>query len=194
MQGYWLSDHEVTQAEYLALMGDNPSWFKGDLNRPVEQVSWFDAVQYCEMLTERERANGHITVQQAYRLPTEAEWEHAARAGTTGAWYGELDSIAWYGNPSNEPTQHVRLKAANAWGLHDMIGNVWEWCSDWYGAYPTERVTDPTGPSSGLVRIVRGGGWNVSAGTTRSAFRLNRDPGYRFRDLGFRPALSSLVP
>jgi len=191
-QGFWMSDHEVTQGEYQAVMGNNPSYFKGDLNRPVEQVSWDDAVLYCQKLTERERAGGQITAQQAYRLPTEAEWEYAARAGTTGARYGELDTIAWwYGNAGNQ-THPVKQKAANGWGLHDMIGNVWDWCSDWYGEYPTGSVTDPRGPSSGSVRVARGGSWFDGAGGARSAYRGRSDPGSRYGSLGFRPALSSV--
>ncbi len=190
-QGFWLSDHEVTQAEYQSVMGSNPSQFKGDLNRPVEMVSWDDAVAYCQKLTERERAAGRITAQQAYRLPTEAEWEYAARAGTTGARYGELDAIGWYYGNSGNQTHAVKQKAANAWGLHDMIGNVWEWCSDWYGEYPTGSVTDPTGPSSGSFRVNRGGSWLNDAMYARSADRGRLDPGNRVNCVGFRPALSS---
>jgi len=191
-QGFWMSDHEVTQGEYQAVMGNNPSYFKGDLNRPVETVSWDEAVLYCQKLTERERAAGRITAQQAYRLPTEAEWEYAARAGTTGARYGELDTIAWWNGNAGNQTHPVKQKAPNAWGLYDMLGNVWEWCSDWSGEYPTGSVTDPTGPNSGSVRVIRGGSWDVGAGRARSAGRDRGVPGSRFSDLGFRPALSSV--
>jgi formylglycine-generating enzyme required for sulfatase activity len=125
-QGFWISDHETTQAEYQLVMGSNPSFRKGE-SLPVETVSWNDAVAYCQKLTERERAGGRITAQQAYRLPTEAEWEYAVRAGTTGARYGELDAIAWHGGNSGNQTHPVKQKAANAWGLHDMMGNVSEW-------------------------------------------------------------------
>ena len=190
-QGFWLSDHEVTQSEYRSVMGFNPSFFKGDLNRPVETVSWDDAVRYCQKLTERERAAGLITAQEAYRLPTEAEWEYAARAGTTEARHGELDAIAWWSGNSGNQTRPVKQKAPNAWGLYDMIGNVWEWCSDWYGAYPTGNVTDPTGPGSGTDRVDRGGGWGSGAERARSAYRDGDDPGTRFT-LGFRPALSAV--
>jgi hypothetical protein len=188
-QGFWMSDHETTQAEYQAVMGSNPSWFKGDSNRPVEQVDWNEAVLYCQKLTERERAAGRITAQQAYRLPTEAEWEYAARAGTTEARYGELDAIAWWTGNSGDQTLPVKQKAANAWGLYDMLGNVWEWCSDVYGDYPTGAVTDPTGPGSDSFRVIRGGSWDLDAGYARSAYR---GWGGRNSSLGFRPALSSV--
>jgi len=191
-RGFYLSDHEVTQSEYQAVMGNNPSQFTGDLNRPVE-MSWDDAVLYCQKLTERERAAGRITVRRAYRLPTEAEWEYAARAGTTGARYGELDTIAWWGGNAGNQTRPVKQKAPNAWGLYDMIGNVWEWCSDWYGDYPTGSVTDPTGSSSGPDRVYRGGSWDFGAGLARSAARGRYVPGGRDNGLlGFRPALSSV--
>jgi formylglycine-generating enzyme required for sulfatase activity len=190
-QGFWMSDHETTQAEYQAVVGKNPSNFKGD-TLPVEQVSWDDAVLYCQKLTERERAAGRITTQQAYRLPTEAEWEYAARAGTTGARYGELDAIAWWSGNSGNQTRPVKGKQANAWGLFDMIGNVWEWCADWYGDYPTGSVTDPAGPNLGSHRSVRGSGWGFDAGFARSAWRSRIVPGNRDYLLGFRPVLSSV--
>ncbi len=190
-QGFWLSDHEVTQAEYQAIMGNNPSWFRGD-SLPVEQVMWDEAVAYCQKLTERDRAAGRISAQQAYRLPTEAEWEYAARAGTTGARHGELDAIAWWHVNSGLETHEVKGKQPNAWGLYDMIGNVLEWCGDWYGGYPTGSVTDPTGPSSVSNRVNRGGSCFSGAGFARSAKRDMDGPGSRHYDLGFRPALSSI--
>jgi formylglycine-generating enzyme required for sulfatase activity len=192
-RGFWMSDHETTQAEYQAVMGNNPSWFKGT-NLPVEGVSWNDAALYCQKLTERERAAGAITAQQEYRLPTEAEWEYAARAGTTGARHGELDAIGWwYGTwSSGRQTHPVRQKAANAWGLHDMIGNVSEWCADWYGEYPTGNLTDPMGPNSGSYRVYRGGSWYFKADRQRSACRGRTTPDSHNYDLGFRPALSAV--
>ena len=117
-KGFWMSDHETTQAEYQLVMGSNPSNWKGE-RLPVEKMSWDDAVAYCKKLTERERAAGRITAQQAYRLPTESEWEYAARAGTTGPRYGELEAIAWWSGNSGSETHPVSHKAANPWGLHD---------------------------------------------------------------------------
>jgi len=190
-QGFWMSDHETTQAEYQLVMGSNPSFRKGE-SLPVETVSWNDAVSYCVNLTWRERAAGRITAQKEYRLPTEAEWEYAARAGTRGVRYGELDAIAWYGGNSGNQTQPVKQKTANVWGLYDMTGNVWEWCSDWYGDYPTGSVTDPTGSSSGVLRVHRGGGWCYDARSARSAFRDRLVSGYRRSNLGFRPVLSAV--
>ena len=172
-------------------MGGNPSHFKGS-ERPVEQVNWEEAVEYCRKLTAKQRAEGLLPDGWEWRLPTEAEWEYAARAGTTGARYGELDTIAWYDGNSGKQTHPVSQKAANAWGLYDMMGNVWEWCADWSGGYPTGSVTDPTGPSSGSGRVNRGGSWYDDAGRTRSAFRFRNAPGNRSNNLGFRPALSSV--
>ena len=198
-QGFWMSDHEVTQAEYQAVMGKNPSFFNGwpsfsavDLNRAVETVTWNEAALYCQKLTERERAAGRITAQQVYRLPTEAEWEYAARAGTTEARHGELDKIAWWLNNSGWEPHRVKQKAANAWGLYDMMGNVWEWCSDWYGGYPKMAVKDPTGPGWGSERVLRGGFWGSRADTARSAVRFRRESDFSDGYLGFRPVLSKV--
>ncbi len=190
-QGFWLSDHEVTQEEYEAIMGVNPSAFGGS-NRPVESVTWNDAVAYCRKLTLQDQGAGRITAQQAYRLPTEAEWEYAARAGTTGPWYGDLDAIAWYADNSDHSTHEVKQKTANAWGLYDMLGNVWEWCSDWRWDYPTFPVTDPTGPSVGVIRVYRGGCYEFDAASARSATRDAVEPSGWSVNLGFRVALSSV--
>ena len=196
--GFWLLDHEVTQREYEWLMRTNLSFFKGDPARPVENVSWDDAVAFCEELTKLDRQGGVISKNQAYRLPTEAEWEYACRAGTTTAVYvnygdrkTELDAIAWWGSNSMQ-THPVRQRLSNAWGLYDMIGNVFEWCSDWYGKYPTRSVTDPTGALSGTSRVIRGGSWANDAGWSRSALRNGINPVSHSPYLGFRPALSSV--
>ena len=193
--GFWISDHETTQDEYQSLMGSNPSYFQGDGSRPVERLSWNEAVAYCQKLTLRERAAGQITPQQTYRLPTEAEWEYAARAGTTGARYGDMDAIGWFDGNSGSfshpaSTHSVKQKVPNAWGLYDMIGNVWEWCADWYGEYPTGIVTDPNSVSSGPGRVLRGGCWACPAGDVRFARRGYDAPVDAALYIGFRPVLS----
>jgi formylglycine-generating enzyme required for sulfatase activity len=199
-QDYYLGAFEVTQAQYAKVMGNNPSYFQGDKvgnvvssNRPVEQVSWEDAVEFCRRLSElpEEKAAGRV-----YRLPTEAEWEYACRAGSTTAFsFGDklhsLDNYAWFSDNSNEQTHPVGQKKPNAWGLYDMHGNVWEWCCDWYGEYPKDAVSDPSGPSEGVRRVNRGGSWNNGAAYCRSSLRIRRNPAYRFPLNGFRLALSS---
>ncbi len=189
-KGYWLGKTEVTQAQWQAVMGSNPSHFKGG-SLPVEQVNWEEAMAFCRRLTERERAAGRLPAGYAYTLPTEAQWEYACRAGTTGAYAGPLDAMAWYSNNSGNRTQPVATKQANGWGFHDMHGNVWEWCLDWYGNYAAGSATDPRGPSTGSFRVYRGGGWGNSAVYCRSAYRrYSVDSRNRF--LGFRVALSSV--
>src|SRR5882762_4117815 len=139
-RGFWMGKYEVTQGEYLAVMGSNPSNFQGDTNRPVETVSWFNATNYCGKLTQRERAAGRIATNSVYRLPTEAEWEYACRGWTSARFsYGDdpdltnLTNYAWYFDNSRNMTHPVGQKLPNPWGLYDMHGNVWEWCQDWYG-------------------------------------------------------------
>ncbi len=173
------------------VMGSNPSNFKG-ANRPVEEVSWSDAVEYCRKLTAKQIDEGLLPVGWEWRLPTEAEWEYAARAGTTGPRYGEFEANAWWSGNSGGETHPVSQKVANALGLQDMMGNVWEWCSDWSEGYPTGSVADPRGPGSGSFRVRRGGSWYSDARYVRSAFRSRRDPGDRCDDMGFRPVLSSV--
>ena len=190
-RGLFLAETECTQGQWESVMGGNPSHFKGS-DRPVEQVSWGEAVEYCRKLTAKQRAEGVLPDGWEWRLPTEAEWEYAVRAGTTGLRYGELDAIAWYDGNSGSQTHPVSQKTANAWGLYDMMGNVWEWCADWSGGYPTGSVTDPTGPSSSPDRVGRGGSWHDDARFARSANRSRNDPGGRISNLGFRPALSSV--
>jgi formylglycine-generating enzyme required for sulfatase activity len=188
-RAFWLGKTEVTQAQWEAVMGSNPSRFKG-ADRPVEQVSYDDALEFCRKLTARERAAGRLPSGYEYTLPTEAQWEYACRAGTTGDYAGSLDSMGWYGDNSGRQTHSVGQKQANAWGLYDMHGNVWEWCLDWYaGSLPGGTVRDPSGPSSGSFRVIRGGSWNDAASRCRSANRNHFVPG--FFNLGFRLALSS---
>ena len=174
---FYMGKYEVTQAQWKAVMSSNPSNFKGD-NLPVEQVSWDDAQEFIKKLN----AKGEGT----YRLPTEAEWEYAARSGTTGDYAGNLDAMAWYSTNSGNKTHEVGTKQANGWGLYDMHGNVWEWCADWYGAYSSSAQTDPTGATSGSVRVFRGGGWFSDAVYLRSAIRNYNSPSYRGSVLGFR--------
>ena len=181
-EGFWMGKYEVTQGEWESVMGSNPSFYKDCGPRcPVEKVSWFDTEEFTQRLNGRESGKGY-----RYRLPTEAEWEYAARAGTTGARYGELGAIAWYDENSGDRTQPVGQKGANAWGLHDMLGNVYEWTADWYGGYPSGLVTDPHGPSSGSDRVFRGGSWSGSARGVRSAYRNGHLPGDRSDIVGFR--------
>ena len=202
----------VTQGQWTALMGNSPSYFTG-ADRPVETVSFLDALAYCNALSRA------IGVEEAYvlssvhgkpgeegfkasvhwkgldckgfRLPTEAEWEYACRAGSTGARYGALDAVAWYDSNSGLETHPVGQKAANAWGLHDTLGNVWEWCWDWYGAeYPSGLVTDPTGPATSPSRVNRGGSRSDRAKHVRAASR--GFSGSLGNDCGFRIARSGL--
>ena len=179
-EGFWLGKYEVTQAEWESVMGSNPSAFSGCGGRcPVEQVSWNDAQDFISRLNAREG-------REVYRLPTEAEWEYAARAGTTGDRYGDPDRIAWYRGNSRSETHPVGGKAPNAWGLHDMLGNVREWVGDWYGDYGSGSATDPRGPGSGSFRVSRGGSWRYGAGDVRAPYRYKVVPGYRYNALGFR--------
>ena len=200
-KGYWLGEHEVTQGQWQAVMGSNPSHFKGS-NLPVEQVSWEEAMAFCKKLTRDEKAKGRLPAGMSYTLPTEAQWEYACRAGTTDAFhYGNrLDSSMAnfdgnypYGGASKgvyrQKTTSVGSFKPNAWGLYDMHGNVWESCSDWYGSYSSGSVVDPAGARSGTNRVIRGGSWGSSARDCRSANRYRSTPGYRFNSLGFRLAL-----
>jgi formylglycine-generating enzyme required for sulfatase activity len=179
---FYMGVTEVTQAQYQAIMGTNPSKFKGATN-PVEQVDWDDATEFCKKLSEKTR--------QGVRLPTEAEWEYACRAGTATVFsFGDADSAlgdyAWYGANSGETTHPVGQKKPNAWGLYDMHGNVWEWCADWTGSYPNGAVTDPQGAAFGNRRVLRGGCWYFDPRYCRAAFRHRYDPFIRLFNLGFR--------
>lgn len=190
-RAYWLGKYEVTQRQWQAIMENNPSHFKGE-NLPVESISWDEAMAFCRRLTELEWAARRLPSGYIYTLPTEAQWEYAARAGTTGDYggTGNLDEMGWYKDYSGSKTHPVGGKQANAWGLHDMHGNVWELCADWYGAYPGGSLTNYAGRSSGASRVFRGGGWGGTAGYCRSANRGSGAPAIRSSSLGFRPALS----
>ena len=162
-------------------MGSNPSSFSNcGADCPVETASWADAQEFVRRLNEREGV-------ALYRLPTEAEWEYAARAGTTVDRYStDVDAIAWHSGNSGGAPHRVGGKEPNAFGLHDMLGNVWEWVQDWYGPYQGGSVTDPTGPSGGPHRLVRGGSWYHAASYCRAAYRGLTVPGARGGALGFR--------
>jgi formylglycine-generating enzyme required for sulfatase activity len=216
VSSFYMSRYEVTQKEYQEVMGTNPSNFKGD-NLPVERVSWFDAVEYCNARSRKEGLTPAYTIDKSrsdpnntseydeyddvrwvvtwnrnangYRLPTEAEWEYACRAGTTTAYNtgkSENNNTGWYAANSARSTQEVGRKLANAWGLYDMHGNVWEWCWDWYGNYASGAQTDPVGASSGSYRVNRGGSWQHSGQYARSASRAICRPSGWGVSLGFR--------
>lgn len=193
---FYLGKYEVTQAQWKAIMGDNPSYFNncGD-DCPVENVSWDDVQVFIRKLNSKSEGK--------YRLPTEAEWEYACRAGTTSELAGNLDAMAWYYNNSgdqrlsgewdaaklksnNNRTHRVGTKQPNNWGLYDMHGNVWEWCQDWFGEYPNEAVTDSTGGISGSHRIFRGGSMGFPADYQRSAKRAYESPQNHNLNIGFR--------
>ena len=178
-RGFWLGKYEVTQTEWEAVMGSNPSSFNGCGHCPVEEVSWNDVQDFISRLNAQEG-------REVYRLPAEAEWEYAARAGTKGDRYGDLDAIAWYGDTSGRRTHPVGGKAPNAWGLHDVLGNVVEWVGDWYGDYIGGSVTDPQGPGSGPGRVIRGGCWVGAAKHSRTSNRNVSPPDVRYDFLGFR--------
>ena len=179
-KAFELGRYEVTQAQWQSVMGSNPSIFKGS-NRPVELVSWSDVQDFLQKLNAKQ--DGY-----RYRLPTEAEWEYAARAGTTGAYAGPPASMAWYDSNSGRHTHPVGQKQPNAWGLYDMIGNVWEWVQDWYDEtfYARSPAADPVGPSGGTHRVVRGSSWYNGMSDTRLSLRFRYDPTSRDPDIGFR--------
>jgi formylglycine-generating enzyme required for sulfatase activity len=196
---FWLGKYEVTQGEYAALTGKNPSHFTNDLSHPVEKVSQVDAMAYCAALTQRERQAGRLSPHYEYRLPSEAEWEYACRAGTTNAFsFGDSQALAepfaWTEENSQASTQRVGQKHPNPWGLHDMHGNVWEWCLDWFGDYPPGDVTDPVGPATGKFKVFRGGGWNHEAKFARSSNRFMMAPSNGIYFVGFRLALAPSQP
>ena len=224
-KGFYMGKYAVRQGEYLALIGSNPSYFTTrdyngnsipqDLNRPVEQVSWIDATNYCGHLTQQEQAAGRVPLGWVYRLPTESEWEYACRAGATTAFnfgsaihggmanfddHYEYDASIgdiYFSNPAVPwlpRTTTVGSYQPNAWGLYDMHGNVWEWCRDWYGSYPAGSVTDPQGASLGSYRVFRGGDWFNNGTSCRSAYRNYINPPNYSSGIGFRVVLAPGLP
>lgn len=183
VKGFLMGKHEVTQKQYMELMGVTPSYFKGDSSLPVECVTWINAMEFCRRFSEKYNVKA--------RLPYEAEWEYAARGGTTTAYYrGEVidGSFCWYNDNSDGKTHPVGQKMLNKFGLADMIGNVWEWCMDWYGEdyYSRSPSVNPEGPLSGTHRVFRGGSWASHDGNVLTTYR-NRYSMERFNDdLGFR--------
>ena len=203
LSAFSIGKYEVTQALYESVTGNNPSKFKGG-NLPVEQVSWYDVIEFCNKLSEREGLKPAYAVNgenvewnrnaNGYRLPTEAEWEYAAKGGNgspgnyTYAGSNDVNSVAWYKDNSGNTTHAVGTKAPNGLGIYDMSGNVREWCWDWYGKYSSDAQTDPVGASSGSDRVAHGGTWLFSAGSVRSANRDYLNPNVRNHGLGFRLA------
>jgi formylglycine-generating enzyme required for sulfatase activity len=218
LTGFKMSKHQVTQAQYEAVTGNNPSSFKSPVapetstaNRPVE-MAWYDAVEFCNKLSTQEGLTPVYTITgrtpatgypitdatvtpnwsaNGYRLPTEAQWEYACRAGTTTAYNTGAtlsDSTGWYDSNSGDRTHSVGEKPANAYGLYDMHGNVWEWCWDWYSSsyYSSSPAQDPTGAVSGSFRVLRGGAWSSLGRNLRSAYRSNGYPIDRSYYIGFR--------
>lgn len=185
LSGYSIGQTEVTQELWQAVMGSNPSCFTGNLQRPVEGVSWNDCQTFISKLNQMTGKN--------FRLPTEAEWEHAARGGNQSRGYkyagsNNIDEVAWYWDNSGSTSHSVATKAPNELGLYDMSGNVYEWCQDWYGSYSSDAQTNPTGPASGSGRVSRGGSWSGNA-NCRVSFRYCYTPSFASNILGLRLAL-----
>ena len=185
LDSYYISKYPVTQGQWLGIMGYNPSEFKGDLQRPVEEVSWGDCQEFIKRLNAK--------TGKKYRLPTEAEWEYAARGGKYSKGYkyagsNDIEKVAWYWDNADGTTHTVGKKQANELGLYDMSGNVWEWCSDWYGKdyYGKSPLSNPQGPTNGKYRVLRGGSWINDAVLCRATYRILIIPSIRFSSYGLR--------
>lgn len=197
-QGFWMSQTEVTQRAYTQLTGSNPSTFSGQPEHPVEKVSWHEAIAYCHQLTQDSEKVGKLPVGYVFRLPTEAEWEYACRAGSSTRFaYGndlnesQLGRFAWYVENSDSTPHPVGQLEPNDWGLYDMHGNVWEWCLDqWHYAFPGGMQEDYQATEEGWLRVARGGSWLYSADHCRSANRDDYGPSNRCSDIGFRVVLA----
>jgi len=189
-RGFWFGQTEVTQAQYTAIMGTNPSRFiENGPNAPVERVSWISAMAFCAKLTQRERAAERLPEGYVYSLPTEAQWEYVCRAGTTSDYAGNINWMSWHETTSGGTTHAVAQLEPNAWKFYDLSGNVLEWCYDWYGAYPGGEVIDPEGPPRGSFRMARGGSWRVGGDIGRSAARAGGSAAREDYTIGFRLAL-----
>ena len=196
LDGYWIAETEVTQALWYEVVGTEKGWTQGygyGTNYPAYYVSYDEAKDFCNKLNEL------TDNKYGFRLPTEAEWEYAARGGNKSHGYtysgsNTLDNVAWYSGNSNSKTHVVKTKATNELGIYDMSGNVWEWCSDWYGSkYYSEsgNLHNPKGPSTGGARVLRGGSWSSDAENCRVANRSNNNPDFSYFSIGFRLAVSS---
>lgn len=186
LSDYYIGETEVTQELWQAVMGSNPSYFTGNLQRPVEEVSWNDCQTFITKL--------NALTGETFSLPTEAEWEYAARGGNKAQGYlysgsNTIGDVAWYTSNSSSTTHPVKTKQANELGIYDMSGNVWEWCADWYGSYSSSAQTDPVGPSSGSGRVLRGGSWGSNATYCRVANRDGIAPAYVSDRNGLRLSL-----
>ena len=196
---FWIGRFEVTQGEFMAVLGRNPSHFTGNSNRPVEKVTFLDASAYCSALSRSEREAGRLPPEYEYRLPYEAEWEYACRAGATNRFnFGDEtslgDQFAWTAENSDAMTHPVGMKRPNSWGLYDMHGNVWEWCFDWFEPYPAAPLTDPVGPATSKFKLFKGGGWNQDLPYASASSRFMMSPSNGIHFVGFRVALGPNQP
>lgn len=190
--GFFFSETLCTQGQWSLLMPHNPSKFR-DADRPVEQVNWDEAREFARKLTEFHHRSGLISAGWRWDLPTEAQWEYACRVRKPGQFHGPVNSVAWYEQNSEKQTHRVAALQPNAWGLHDMHGNVGKWCLDWYGQYPFESVKNPAGPAFGTFRVYRGGAWSDPARCCRSAYRARSVPDFRSSNIGFSLVLSGPI-
>lgn len=199
---FFVAETACTQSQWIAVMKHNPSYFVGEC-RPVDNVNWFDALEYCRILTETHREEGVLPEDWQWSLPTEAQWEYACRAGTSGPFAGDIRRMAWYSDTAFEATgkgeddfdmddlqtQPVKTKLPNAWGLYDMHGNVSEWCLDWYAPYHLGTVINPLGSPDGVTRVCRGGDCHNPALFSRSSNREADKPTCVSETTGFRPCI-----
>lgn len=199
--GFWIGQYEVSQQEYQAVTGKNPSSSTDNPSLPVDSVTWSEATNYCALLTEQERKAGRLTNNYAYRLPYEAEWEYAARGGkATRFSFGDdpgfttVPLYAWTSENSGNDSHPVGQKSPNVWGLYDVYGNVAEWCLDWFGLYTEADKTNPTGPATGFDKVYRGGSWADAAADSRASARGGLNPNSRMSSFGFRVVLAPVRP